>query len=32
MGYTATAMLPTNQQNPSYSASTLFAAYNYSFR
>ena len=32
MGYTALSMMPTNQQPPSYSASTVFAVYNYSFK
>ncbi len=32
MGYTPLSMMPTNQQPPSYSASTVFAVYNYSFR
>ena len=32
VGYTPTSMLPTNQQNPSYSVSTIYAAYRYSFR
>ncbi len=32
MGYTPTSMMPTNQQPPSYSASTVFMVYNYSFR
>jgi hypothetical protein len=31
-GYTPLSMMPTNQQPPSYSASTVFAVYNYSFR
>ncbi|OIQ88728.1 hypothetical protein GALL_293820 [mine drainage metagenome] len=31
-GYTATSMLPTNQQAPGYSASLLFLAYTRSFR
>lgn len=31
-GYTATTMLPTNQQAPSYSVNSAFVAYNYSFQ
>lgn len=32
MGYTPTSLMPTNQVAPTYSASTLFAAYRYSFQ
>lgn len=31
-GYTATSILPTNQQAPNYNVNMLFVAYNYSFR
>ena len=31
-GYTPTGLLPTGQVNPSYSVSTVYAAYNYSFQ
>jgi len=32
MGDTATSMMPTNQQNPSYSASLISATYTYNFK
>jgi MtrB/PioB family decaheme-associated outer membrane protein len=31
-GYTATTILPTNQQAPNYNVNTVFVAYNYSFQ
>jgi MtrB/PioB family decaheme-associated outer membrane protein len=31
-GYTATSMLPSNQQAPNYIINTIYAAYQYSFR
>lgn len=31
-GYTPTSILPTNQQDPSYSVNYVFAAYKYSFK